>query len=718
MASYPYRPLNLPHETRILTVNPGKFADEFQCSISHLSINSPEEAYEALSYCWSKGVDRDPGIDPEEDIPWAVHGRDENGNTVSESGKSKWKDLVDHPYQGEHYIRMGGKMPDAPLVCDGVEMIVGGELFRALRRIRKEDKAVRIWVDALCINQQDIAERNEHVKIMGQVYAGASHTRVWLGESTQMDFHAIRTMFAISEVFDDLFVKRKVLDHNSTMQEVQWHFYNTGDTQRLDWGLLADMLDRAWFKRTWIVQEIANSRDISVHLGSIEFPWSTMARIILALSEFKLQTIISECKAFKAIGYMEHLRTERVDGSAGSSSMSFLTMLEEMRDFQATIPSDKIYGILGLTRYNDDLIVDYAQSPEKVFTDFAVKHLKSGSLEILTHCVDSSKQTTLILPSWVPDWSRPGWTEPFRIRGLKTSASGDTKPNVFINEGTGVLHIKGKVVDVVAEVETKRQIPTPNQRGLLNAVTDVTDGTEDLVFPEMAKYGGSIFRSTEEDNTRGDGDDDGTAETKRPINDAEYRLKMTMETMGEHAEKWYRSLVDVAFPDKKATPQLWENLWRTLMCDRTRDNERPGDECATGMDIYYKSILEPKKGLAQILEERTDHQIESHGLSPQEGVTHYMKEKAITETFVGAHTKWTYNRRFFRTENRRFGWAVEGTRPGDIVVILYGCDYPFVLRYNEQRMAKIIGDCYIHGLMNGEGLERNLAFKEAEFMIV
>ncbi|GKT45191.1 heterokaryon incompatibility protein 6, OR allele [Colletotrichum spaethianum] len=254
MAPYPYRPLNLPNETRILTIHPGKFADDIRCSISHLSIASPEEPYEALSYCWSKGVDRNPGVDPEEEIPWAVHGRDGNGNTVSESGKSKWKDLVDHPYQGETYIRMGGKMPDAPLVCDGVEVTVGGELFRALRRIRKEDEALRIWVDALCINQKDIAERNEHVKIMGQVYAGASHTRVWLGESTQMDFQAVRTMFAISEVFDDLFVKRKVVDHNSTMQEVQWHFYNTADTQRLDWGLLADMLDRAWVSHSQTIE--------------------------------------------------------------------------------------------------------------------------------------------------------------------------------------------------------------------------------------------------------------------------------------------------------------------------------------------------------------------------------------------------------------------------------------------------------------------------------
>ncbi|WQF85899.1 Putative heterokaryon incompatibility [Colletotrichum destructivum] len=713
MASYyPYKPLNLPHETRILTVHPGKFADEVRCSITHLSLASPQEPYEALSYCWSKGVDRDPGIDPDTEIPWAVHGRDEAGNTIAESGRSRWRDLVDHPYQGENYIRMGGRMPDAPVLCDGVEVVVGGELFRALRRLRREDTALRIWVDALCINQRDVAERNEHVKIMGRVYAGAGRTRVWLGESTQMDVHAVQTMFAISDVFDDLFVKRKVVGDDSTMQEVQWHFHNTADTSSLDWGLLADLLDRAWFKRTWIIQEVVNSRDISVHLGSMEFPWDLMAQIITTLSAFKLQTLISECKAFKAIGYMEHLRTARADGSGSPPPTDLLTMLEELRDFKATIPSDKIYGILGLARYEDDFVVDYAQSPEEVFTGFAVKQLQSGSLHILAHCVDSSKPTTLALPSWVPDWSRPGWTEPFRIRGLKASASGKAKPSIIINESTGVLRIKGRILDVVAEIETARQIPNPNQRGPLDG------GIEDVDFPEMAQYGGPTMDG---EHLQGDDGDDGDGDSKmkkKPVNDAEYRLRKTMERMGEHAEKWYRSLVDVAFPDKKATPRLWENLWRTLMCDRTRDNDRPGDECAAGMDVYYTSVLEPRKGIARILQDRTDHRVASHGLAPRDGEAYYMREKVAAETFIGAHTKWTYNRRFFRSGDGRFGWAVDGTGPGDSVVVFYGCDYPFILRDTGRGSFRIIGDCYIHGLMDGEGMESKASFTEMEFDIV
>lgn len=434
-----------------------------------------------------------------------------------------------------------------------------------------------------------------------------------------------------------------------------------------------------------------------------------------------MQTLISECKAFKAIGCMENLRKERIDKSLAFTSMPFLTLLEELRDFNATIPSDKIYGILGLTDHKDDFVVDYSLSPEKVFTDFAVEHLRSGSLEILTHCINPSKPSTLSLPSWVPDWSRPGWVEPFRIRELQAKAAGDTKPELIVDAAAGILRIKGRVVDVVAEVETKKQIPSLNQLGPLDGGTDDPEngGTGDPMAPNMAAYGGPIFDADMDEKPKRnitDGNEPG--EKENPVNDAEYRLKKTMDKLGEHSEKWYRSVIDVAFPDKKTTPQMWENLWRTFMCNRTRDNKRPTDECATGMDIYYKSVLEYGKGVARILEERTDHQIACHGLEPQEQVAFYMKEKVAFETFIGAHTKWTYNRRFFRSENGRFGWAMDGTMPGDLVAVLYGCDFPIVLRGDKDDKLRIVGDCYINGLMDGEGLEENVAFAEMEFEII
>lgn len=252
MESYPYRPINLPHETRVLTVQPGKLDDDMICGLSHVNITSSGEPYEALSYCWSKSVERDILSNPDTEIPFAVYGKDENGEIVSRAGNMPVKDMLDDPHLKEHYIRLGGKMPDAPIKCDGVTMIVGGELFRALRRLRPlYGPPLRIWVDALCINQQDITERNEHVKIMGKIYAGALRTRVWLGESTEWDVIALQTLSAITQALDDIAAEEmSSLPVESTDQQFLRHvrrkLWQTANIDQLEWGLLSELLDRAW----------------------------------------------------------------------------------------------------------------------------------------------------------------------------------------------------------------------------------------------------------------------------------------------------------------------------------------------------------------------------------------------------------------------------------------------------------------------------------------
>lgn len=78
------------------------------------------------------------------------------------------------------YVRFGGPLPGGKMICNGSELPVGSELFRALRYIRKRDISCRIWIDAICMNQDDLQERAEHVKIMGEIYRNASLVQVWL----------------------------------------------------------------------------------------------------------------------------------------------------------------------------------------------------------------------------------------------------------------------------------------------------------------------------------------------------------------------------------------------------------------------------------------------------------------------------------------------------------------------------------------------------------
>jgi hypothetical protein len=159
MAPYVYQPLNLPHETRILTLLPGREDEEVLCSLSHVRFAS-DETYEALSYCW--GGSAAHMLDLDTPVPVA--------DTASNSVRLPIvRDLLRDEDNGYLYIKFGGPLPGGTIVCDQSELAIGGELFRALQNIRDTETPLRIWIDAICINQQDIHERTEHVKIMGNI---------------------------------------------------------------------------------------------------------------------------------------------------------------------------------------------------------------------------------------------------------------------------------------------------------------------------------------------------------------------------------------------------------------------------------------------------------------------------------------------------------------------------------------------------------------------
>ncbi len=66
-----------------------------------------------------------------------------------------------------------------------------------------------------------------------------------------------------------------------------------------------------------------------------------------------------------------------------------------------------------------------------------------------------------------------------------------------------------------------------------------------------------------------------------------------------------------------------------------------------------------------------------------------------------------WNRKFFTTSNKTlFGLGPDGLQSGDVVAVLYGCSVPVVLRAVENRTHyKLVGECYIHGLMDGQAVK-------------
>jgi len=149
----------------------------------------------------------------------------------------------------------------------------------------------------------------------------------------------------------------------------------------------------------------------------------------------------------------------------------------------------------------------------------------------------------------------------------------------------------------------------------------------------------------------------------------------------------------------------------------------PEPDCAVGFDVCISSFCGKVAG-ELILRARLDHQIEHHGLEPWDVDAHYEDERRLYEIVAGANSKWCYNRRFFRSAQGRFGWGLDGIRQGDVVAVLYGAQHGLVLREvvgdadGEKRRYRIVGDCYLHGVMEGEAFEDDSGYQDAEFVLV
>ena len=229
--SYPYQTLDLPRETRILTIQPSENDnDDIVCSLTHIDIDAASGKYDALSYCWSKSVSNPVDFLDKQFVPLF--------DTYPETGPpfAKPRDLLGHPELEYWYIRYGGALPAAHICCDGVRVTVSGELFRALKEMRRFYKAMmrpRLWVDALCIDQGSVQERNEHVKVMGKIYANAGIVRVWLGESIGIERGVAEQIKKINTIRNESMQRGYQYDEHPGWAEVEWV-------------VLGQFLSRAW----------------------------------------------------------------------------------------------------------------------------------------------------------------------------------------------------------------------------------------------------------------------------------------------------------------------------------------------------------------------------------------------------------------------------------------------------------------------------------------
>ena len=282
----------------------------------------------------------------------------------------------------------GDSKKERSISCGSESIVITANLATALVQLRNTDKPRTLWIDQICINQDDVHERNKQVALMHRIYSKAENVVIWLGEEGPDDGMAFGFVPILLSYLPPLSA-----GHGATRQGLV-----IGQALPIvgshAWIALSRIFSRPYFRRSWIIQEVALARHAVVHCGPYVIDWDLLA----AASAYQMGQLTSDAEnAHDAVAAIMELN--RNDHGRGNNLVDALFMSYR---FNCTDPRDKIFAMLGLVQA---LVLqpDYNLSVEDVYlqtTHFLLDAL--GNLDIL--CCVSHPKRIATLPSWVPDW--------------------------------------------------------------------------------------------------------------------------------------------------------------------------------------------------------------------------------------------------------------------------------------------------------------------------
>lgn len=165
---------------------------------------------------------------------------------------------------------------DRLIIIDGKGFLVAENLELALWRLRLPDRSVFLWIDAICINQRDILEKQEQISMMGDIYGIATKVVAWLGE--EADNSDLVPPFA--QLLIDI-----LLPLEETLRIEAEDLTRIGLPPPTDrrWKALRDLFSRSWFSRKWIIQEFAMAKAVDMVCGPWTFEFELSAKCLLAM---------------------------------------------------------------------------------------------------------------------------------------------------------------------------------------------------------------------------------------------------------------------------------------------------------------------------------------------------------------------------------------------------------------------------------------------------
>jgi hypothetical protein len=627
------RPLR-DREIRLLQVRPGNTLSTISCDFLYVDLGSAKD-YAALSYTW------------------------------------------------------GTAAPSIPILLHGKVTLVSENLYLALLHLRKRGVTL-IWVDALCINQEDLAERARQVSHMEEVYRRTSIVWVWLGDSDEFSELA----------FDELHGMGQSLDWDGAVPRE--HLVKELDQHPQKWRAISELLYRPWFRRMWIIQEVLSARRAMMICGKDVIDVDLFLKLVYSMLRAGiLKSVLAfhpnrhELSggplrvAFDQLSFLVKAKYEMTDFLAlHKFKKTLLNFMAETRSAEATNPLDKIYGIFSLASdacsmgyWHSDgekrspwrpFEIDYTLTKEDVFINITKAIIcTSRSLEILRFAKYKPNSTSN-LPSWVADWANltphavPDYLPLEHIdsnrshswRPLPKAPEDSEEPdlwNSIARETTkrcrayfdiglaNTLTIKGIHVDTI---ETLSSDTIPQDHGLFSFDPQNANATEQL------KKGHDFLES----------------------------LKIWSEECIQHAETC------APYPTGQSISSA---LWSVLNGHDARTEDQVPDGC-----LALPRAIEHLQTAVDILEKQIS--------SEHVGALCDIVQFAALSNFIQCLSRLPkmsvtcFEQKFATTQKRYMGLMPDGAKVGDLICAIYGCEAPMVLRRCEGGHFRFVGHGKTH----------------------
>jgi hypothetical protein len=437
-----YRPLDFDSfEIRLLKFRrvlprPLGYKAQLSCSLEYASLINPPD-YIALSYCW--------------------------GDATETTRINIWS----------HKLARSAHTQATRNLNEALYNLLLMDQNRRTGTHEFQDHSVLVWVDALCINQEDPVERSQQVRQMRQIYSRASEVISWIpcGSEQAVDY-LVRNRFhgegIETEVQPPSRKRTNGVPVNGSNTENDDMLLKEDETRKewvnQGWDIMEDFFTQNYWRRVWVIQEVAVATKASVLCGSYEIPWDDVAAVLAMWKKNPDIAPIDKRAYLKAM----HLAEFRDRFQVKREPISLLDAMRWSYQTEATDPRDKIFALLGLCHDGATYVPvpNYKQPLEEIIADMS-KAMMSFDRSLDLMCLKGTAlEEQSKLPSWTPNWVNlwSGSLHSMTVHEAKFADWHTTFPfNPVLNGSTTqILKVEGQSYGFIAHLASEMAQPGPS----------------------------------------------------------------------------------------------------------------------------------------------------------------------------------------------------------------------------------------------------------------